>query len=347
MHLGIGSPSNFGTPHSSTSERFLGPLPAATVLTEMILREELLDRLAAPDVWGYQHDGPSATEPTATAALALCCAGREEAAERALDWLVRVQGGDGSLGVTATEASPAWPTTLAVLAYAAAGSRYNTRRERAVDWLLSVEGTPIEQTPQLGHDSTLVGWPWIAPTHSWAEPTALAVLALKAAGHADHPRCREAVRLLVDRLLPDGGCNYGNTRVLGQLLRPHAMASGVVLWALAGEDDVPSHEVDSQEVPSQEEDVDRIACSLDYLERQLAEPISAAALAYTVLALAAHDRPLDAAREPLAEVAKRHIESQSPPAPWKLALLALTALEIEPVVSRPRPSSIIGGVTVA
>ena len=33
-------------------------------------------------------------------------------------------------------------------------------------------------------------------------------------------RTREGVRLLRDRLLPDGGCNYGNTTVLGQTLSP-------------------------------------------------------------------------------------------------------------------------------
>src|SRR2546428_787916 len=75
-----------------------------------------------------------------------------------------------------------------------------------------------------------------------SEPTALAatamhVLALKAAGHRDHPRTREAVRLLIDRLLPGGGCNYGNTIVLGQELRPQLQPTGLAMLALAGETD--------------------------------------------------------------------------------------------------------------
>lgn len=313
----------------------------------MTIREQLLDRLAAPRAWGYQHDGHAATEPTATAALALLCAGRTEAAGRALDWLVRVQAADGSLGVTASEATPAWPTALAVLAYTAAGTRYDARRKQAIGWLLDTKGTPIERTEQLGHDSTLVGWPWVTPTHSWSEPTALAVLALKAAGHRDHPRCREATRLLVDRLLPDGGCNYGNTRVLGQMLRPHLMPSGVALWALAGEDSHDSATAGEKLA----DDKQRIAHSLDYLEQQLAQPISAAALAYTTLALSSHGRPLDAVHDALAMVASRHLHAKTKTvtktSPWKLALLALTALELDPVADCPRPSAITGGVVSA
>lgn len=297
----------------------------------MKMRDELLDRLAAPRAWGYHHDAPGATEPTATAALALQCANLNEAAERALAWLVRVQQPDGSLGVTATESTPAWPTTLAVLAFAKGGSRYDGRRKRAVDWLLGIEGQPVERTKQLGHDSTLIGWPWVVPTHSWAEPTALAVLALKSVGLAEHARCREAMRLLVDRLLPEGGCNYGNTSVLGQMLRPHVMPTGVVLWALAGEAD-PS---------ADQRHADRIDHSLDYLQRQLSEPISAAALSYSVLALSAHGRSLAAAREPLNEVAARHLKKSSATSPWKLALLALAALEIDPISDRSRPSLVI------
>lgn len=303
----------------------------------MSLREQLLDRLDSNSAWGYHVDGPAATEPTATAAIALLCGGRTEAATRAFDWLVRTQQIDGRLGVTATDPDPAWPTALAVLAFSVAGSRYDGRRQRAIDWLLGIEGTPVERTPQLGHDSTLVGWPWVVPTHSWAEPTALAVLALRATNHSDHPRCREATRLLADRLLPDGGCNYGNTRVLGQMLRPHVMPTGVVLWALAG--------ADTSEMPPGA--AERIAHSLDYLEQQLAEPISAAALAYTTLALAAHGRDLAAASPAIDQTVERHVTSQRKSSPWQIALLALAAVELGPVATGFRPSFLTQGATVS
>ncbi|REJ67265.1 MAG: hypothetical protein DWQ31_11870 [Planctomycetota bacterium] len=290
----------------------------------MNYRDRILDRLAAARVWGYHADQPAASEPTATAALALSCAGRDAAARAALDWLVRVQGKDGSVGVTATEALPAWPTALAVLAFAAAGNRYDGRRQLGVDHLLSIRGTPVDRNEQMGHDSTLVGWPWVLPTHSWSEPTALALLALRAAGHGRHPRADEATRLLVDRLLPAGGSNYGNTRVLNQMLRPHVMPTGVVLWALA----------DRQAADS------RIGLSLDFLTTELEVPTSAVALGYSVLALAAHGRDLGVARRAYQEVAARHLQ-QPAASPWKLAVLALAALEMEPSSSLRRPTQVI------
>ena len=75
-------------------------------------------------------------------------------------------------------------------------------------------------------------------THSWVEPTAINVLALRSADQAGHPRCREAVKLLLDRQLPEGGWNYGNTTVLGHVLRPQVQPTGLALAALAGETDI-------------------------------------------------------------------------------------------------------------
>ena len=43
--------------------------------------------------------------------------------------------------------------------------------------------------------------------------------------------------VLLDRQLPGGGLNYGNTYVLGQLMRPHVQPTGIALLALAGEAD--------------------------------------------------------------------------------------------------------------
>ena len=70
---------------------------------------------------------------------------------------------------------------------------------------------------------------------AWLEPTAMALLALKHTGHDAHVRAREAVDLLHDRLLPNGGSNYGNTFVFGQELRPHVQPTGLALLALTGE----------------------------------------------------------------------------------------------------------------
>ena len=87
----------------------------------------------------------------------------------------------------------------------------------------------------LGHDATLQGWPWVDGTYSWMEPTAINVLALRSADQAAHSRCREATKMLLDRQLPEGGWNYGNTTVLGHVLRPHIQSTGLALAALADE----------------------------------------------------------------------------------------------------------------
>ena len=60
-------------------------------------------------------------------------------------------------------------------------------------------------------------------------------MALRAAGRASHPRVREAVRLLCDRALDEGGWNYGNTRVFANTLQPFPATTGIALTALAGE----------------------------------------------------------------------------------------------------------------
>jgi hypothetical protein len=71
-----------------------------------------------------------------------------------------------------------------------------------------------------------VGWAYAEGTHSWVEPTAFAVLALKAASREYQAAAREGVAVLIDRQLPGGGLNYGNTFVLGQLIRPHIQPTG-------------------------------------------------------------------------------------------------------------------------
>ncbi|HEX7450061.1 MAG TPA: hypothetical protein VF306_21050, partial [Pirellulales bacterium] len=181
-----------------------------------------LTQLADEANWSYQRGGVPATEPMALAALALAAHGSREAAEKALQALTFLQAADGSLGVTADDSTPQWPTGWAVLAWVSAGGEtFRENIERAIAWILSQHGHTWARSSKLGHDPALDGWPWVASTHPWVEPTAINVLALKTAGRSEHPRTREAVALLLDRLLPQGGCNYGNTSVFGRVLRPH------------------------------------------------------------------------------------------------------------------------------
>jgi hypothetical protein len=133
---------------------------------------------------------------------------------------------------------PGWPTPLAMLIWNAIGIHEPARR-RAATWLLEQQGKPVEVSSAqtrtvIGHDPELVGWPWIAGTHSWVEPTAQAILALALEGFRDHPRVAQGIRVLQNRALAHGGWNYGNTSVFGRELRPQPGPTGQALLALAG-----------------------------------------------------------------------------------------------------------------
>lgn len=271
--------------------------------------EEALDTLAAQPDCGYQPGAKPATEPSTLAALALVGHGRMEAARPVAEFLTGIQASDGSLGVRATEDTPRWPTSLALLAWLALdATRYRDQIKLATNWALSHEGERLSGQGHSGHNSFLAAWPWVDGTHSWVEPSALFVIALKAHGLWQHARTREAVEMLVDRLLPGGGSNYGNTVVLGQLLRPHVQPSGVAMVALAGEADSPS----------------RIAKTLDYLNDAVTSETTASSLAWAVLGLAAQGRVAPKTDQALAAAYER-VKSRDN-SPHKIALLALAAL---------------------
>ncbi|HYO24090.1 MAG TPA: hypothetical protein VEQ85_03995 [Lacipirellulaceae bacterium] len=217
-----------------------------------------IEQLARAQQWTYRASRQSMAEPAAWAAIALASHGELDAARRPAAWLASIAQADGSVGVSAAEHEPRWPTSLATLAWAivdsaAAHPKFTAPRERAVAWSLADAGNPAPRSPKIGHDTTLVGWPWAANTASWLEPTCMHVLGLAAAGYADHPRVQEGRRLVLDRLLPGGGANYGNTVVLGQQLVAHVAPTGIALAALGG-----THADDP-----------RVQKSLDYLEKAL------------------------------------------------------------------------------
>ena len=304
----------------------------------MTWREELLRQLAAAIPCGYDRSGPDATEPTCLAATALSVYGRPEQSLQAFPWLASLQSNDGSVGPTKDLSAPGWPTALAILAsiYAdrsgasdALGlygrSNFTLQDgeqpegsfsvDRAVQWLLDTKGGTLARQPSMGHDSMLVGWPWVAGTHSWVEPTALAVLALKSIGQSDHSRTREGVRVLHDRLLPDGGCNCGNTIVFGQALLPHIQPTGLALLALHGEKDHDG----------------RIARSLDWLQGAINGQTAAASLAYALWALARYGRETANGENWLAAASKRTATRSSP---YRMALLLLAAAAVNAPANR-------------
>jgi hypothetical protein len=207
-------------------------------------RKNLFTRRKRMGVWGYRTDSHPSVEATALACLGLWCssggdasAAEESAVHHGADWLVSMQQADGSLGIAPSVLRPGWPTGYALLLWGLLGC-HELARVRAVAWLLAEKGQPISnEDPRaasiVGHDPTMIGWPWIEGTHSWVEPTALAILALSRQGLGDHPRVVEGGRLLCDRSLEHGGWNYGNRAVFGRELRPQPGPTGLALVALS------------------------------------------------------------------------------------------------------------------
>lgn len=126
-----------------------------------------------------------------------------------------------------------WPTSLAILAWQDSPEHY-LNQMRAVEFLLGNTGehyTRRKDSP-VAHDTAIRGWPWILKTHSWVEPTCIALLALEITGKGKHERAQEGRQMLLDRQLELGGWNYGNTKVFGHQLRPMPESTGVALNAL-------------------------------------------------------------------------------------------------------------------
>ncbi|MEM9354511.1 MAG: hypothetical protein AAGA92_16015 [Planctomycetota bacterium] len=231
------------------------------------------------DCWGYSLNSACATEPAALAAMALAMQELEQDARRPADWLRSLQQKDGSVGVSEQLPRPAWTTSLAMLAWWTlqrrfGGNHYDEAIARATEWALAEKGLAAPQQAHIGHNTTLVGWSWAEDTHSWLEPTAFFVTALRVCGLPDHPRTEEGLLLIADRVLESGGCNYGNTVVLGQELLPHVQPTGIAMLALAG-------------TPFNRQGVD---ASLEYLLRSLQPDTSAISLCFGLMGLEAWGR---------------------------------------------------------
>lgn len=287
----------------------------------------VLDLLAENPCCGYRNQTAPMTEPTGLAAMALIAHGRFGAAREALNWLAENQSKDGSIGVHADAPQPPWPTGWALLAWLAAQRCQQLRSNegtsaafseidvstwadaagRATKWIRYLYGRPIPQTELLGYDSELRGWPWVDGSHSFIEPTAMNVMALKLAGHTDGPRVREAVKLLLDRMLPQGGWNYGVSIVMGSVAPPRVHPTGLALAALRGESTADKH----------------VRRSLEYLRNTLSPRTTTASLCYALLGAAAHGNSFDAAERWIAAAATRTLETDR--SPYKLALLGLAA----------------------
>ena len=232
--------------------------------------QHLIARAVAGGGFTDRPGGHYRPDATAWAVLTLSRKGtRGDLLDPARSRLTQDQGEDGRISISFDHPEAFWPTPMAVLAWQGSPA-HREAQERAVQFLLLTTGRHWQKdsASPLGHNPALKGWPWIGDTHSWIEPTVLSILALDACGYGDHARVREAVQLLMDRQLPHGGWNYGNTTVFGQELHPAPESTGAALHALAGR--VPRKLVQG---------------SLDYLNRQIGKLRTPIALGWSLLGL--------------------------------------------------------------
>ena len=223
---------------------------------------------------GYRADS------TAWAILALRTSGAQPVdLDQARARLAEDQQPDGRISMAPEHPEAYWPTPLAILAWHQAPA-FREARGKAVQFLIKNAGRHFpKQKDSEGHDPAIKGWPWILDTSSWVVPTSLAVIALRVTGHGRHERVQEALRLLLDRQLPAGGWNYGNTTLFGQQLHPMPENTGMALNAL------------TENAP-----LESVAKSLAYLKDRMAHVRTPIALSWSLLGLGAWgERPPEAA----------------------------------------------------
>jgi hypothetical protein len=195
----------------------------------------MLDRQLTSGGFCELPAAPYRTDSTAWAILAIREDALGDAVERARSCLAKSQLKDGRVCISDDHPQAFWPTPLSALAWHGSLLHRNNQ-EQAIQFMLQAAGSIFEKNPNqlFAHDPSLRGWPWIENTFSWVVPTASAILALKLCGYSRHTRVQEAVRLIHDRQLPDGGWNYGNTIVYDQVLLPQPDTTGIALAALSG-----------------------------------------------------------------------------------------------------------------
>ena len=220
--------------------------------------------------------------------------------------LANVQGEDGRVCVSPQHPDACWPTPLAALAWHGA-PEFDEPRSRAIRFLLEFDQIGVLVGPQTGegHNVLIRGWPWIAKTHPWVEPTAYALMALRVCGSGSHSRTQDAVRLLMDRQLADGGWNVGTTVTFGKQMWPTPEATGLGLQALAGLVPKPA-----------------VRNSIAYLRSQLPALNAPMSLAWAILGLHAWQETLEQPHERILQVLARQ-QQLGPYDTFSLSLLLL------------------------
>lgn len=200
--------------------------------TDFLLRAQNAD-----GGWGYKPGGMSFVEPTAAVILALSPDAQNIVeVQRARAWLKQGQHADGGWGIAPLDTESGWMTAWAVWALAQTDA---DPTRRGAQWLLEISGFRVTDPGQirgveeyLRINPSITGWPWQPGDASWIFPSALALLALDAAGIREHPRVKEGIRYLLDRAIPGGGWNIGNPFMITDSMLPTAESTALALLAL-------------------------------------------------------------------------------------------------------------------
>ena len=265
-----------------------------TVTTDAIALSNVLAELALRQLpcggWAaLRSSSQPAIEPTCYAALALGSVPVGEI-DRAYDFLLRTQNPNGSWPVVpGDDPEGGWVTSLAVIALRDVVPAIPARL-RGFHWLLSCSGKESNwfwkwkfrtADRHVRFDPDKYGWPWFPDTVSWVVPTAFAILALNeipcSCGGLERIPLRVdcGIQMLFDRACPGGGWNAGNGVVYECPMAPHIDDTAIALLALRDRDQHPV-----------------VQSALQYLESITSNLTAPWSLAWSILTLAAHRRPI-------------------------------------------------------
>ena len=210
---------------------------------EKLLQGKLVASQNADGGWGYGK-GPSWTEPTALAFLAL--PNSSEAHERARQWLRKVQRSDGGWPPQPSVEESTWVTSLGILA-TPENELQSPASKAALGWLTKQAKPPnstlerfllhLRGLPVL--IETGAGESWFPHTAAWVYPTAMSVLALSYAAHVTGQNsyrdlAQKGKQYILSRRCPDGGWNHGGSRYLSENAASYPEITGLALFALTG-----------------------------------------------------------------------------------------------------------------
>lgn len=212
-----------------------------------------------------------------------------QVADQATNFLLNVQNPNGSWpAFLGDDHVGSWTTSLVLIALRSAAEA-SGQRAHGGDWLVRSAGKESNwfwkwkfrtTDRHVRFDPDKFGWPWLPDTNSWVVPTAFAILALTQPGaessEVSKRRVELGTKMLLDRCCPDGGWNAGNGIVYGCPMAPHPDDTAIALLALSS---------NAREAI--------VTASLDWLA-SVAPNLSAPwSLAWSILALATHQRPID------------------------------------------------------